>query len=276
MKQIKKLILVIQMLCCCYTVNGQMLMSDIDAGLYKARVKLMDEFFDRFNGREGRPDIDDTDSLYRKKNLLLLFDGALFKTNKEKTLEEVQELIDSIASSNVQLNYSDSSWFARVVCQGKYKTKEVDFTLYLKVERRREDMFKWVIVKAEGDLFKLRPSKSSERIMLMPDDHETNFMSLHRITNEKDDYITNYAYRGFEVDETTVFFSFVYSGLLDIDNVTGLEFIFLQVPGYVLTVKDVARDTFNAGWLIVSYDKVSDAEKQNIQKKLYSIRTCDK
>lgn len=245
-------------------MDAQLLTSEIDRKLYLARVKLVDEFFDRFNGKEGRPDIKATDSLYQRKNLLVLFDGALFKANKEKTLGEVKELIDTIVASKTKVNYSDTTWFAKALCYGKFKGKEVDFTLYLTVENRRENLYKWVIAKADGDLFKLSPSKKADNIMLMPDAHETNFMSLHRITTEKDDYITNYARKGFLVDGTSVFLAYVYSGQLVIDNVNDLEFTFLQVPGYVFTVKDVFRETLNSGWLISSYRKVSDEEKQII------------
>lgn len=256
-------------LCSCLSVEAQFLTNEIDSKLYKARVKLIDEFFDRFNGKKSRPDIKETDTLYRKKNLLVLFDSALFKANKEKTLEEVKDLVDTIVTSKTQINYSDTTWFAKAVCHGKFKGKEVTFVLYLTVENRKEDMFKWVISKAEGELFKLKPSKKAENIMLMPDDHETNFMSLHRITTEKDDYITNYAQKNFAVDETSVFFSYVYSGLLDIENINELEFTFLQVPGYIFTVKDVFRETLNSGWLISSYEKMDEEEKQNILNNLY-------
>lgn len=260
----KQVLMIIAFLCSYLSVDAQLLTSEIDAKLYKARVKLIDEFFDRFNGTEGRPDIKETDSLYQRKNLLVLFDGALFKANKEKTLGEVKELIDTIVASKTKINYSDTTWFAKAVCHGHFKGKDVDFALYLTMENRRKDMYKWVIAKAEGELFKLTPSKKTDNIMLMPDDHETNFMSLHRITTEKDDYITNYSKKNFTLDETSVFFAYVYSGQLDIDNVNELEFTLLQVPGYVLNVKDIFRETFNSGWLISSYKKISDQEKQNI------------
>ena len=248
---------------------SQILTDEIDDRLYKARIKLVDEFIDRFNGKEGRPDIKDSDSLYRRKNLLVLFDGTIFKTDKEKKLEEVKNMIDTIVSSRTRINHSDTAWFAKALCHGKFKSKDVYFTLYLTVENRREDMYKWVIAKAEGDLFKLTPSKIADNIMLMPDDHETNFMSLHRITTEKDDYITNYAQKGYSVDETAVFFSYVYNGLLNIENVDKLEFTFLQVPGYLFTVKDIFRKTLNSGWLISSYKKVSDETKQEILNSIY-------
>lgn len=38
--------------------NAQKVISnDLNASLYDSRIKLVDEFFDRFNGKEGHPDI---------------------------------------------------------------------------------------------------------------------------------------------------------------------------------------------------------------------------
>lgn len=264
----KKIMTLVILLCCCIATRAQLLSDKIDEQLYKTRVKLIDEFFDRFNGKEGRLDVKPGDSQYREKNLLLLFDGALFKNNRAQTLAGANGLIEAVIRSKTQLSYTDSTWFARAVCKGKYKNRDVSFTLYLTVESRGRDMYKWVIARAEGSIFKLTPSKTSDRIMIMPDDHETNFMSLHRITTEKDDYITNYVRKGRHVDQTSVFLSYVYSGLLNIDHVSSLEFTFLQVPGYVFTVRDIFRETFNSGWLIASFRKATDAEKQQIMNRL--------
>lgn len=268
----RNILLVVLLLCSIVESEAQSFTSlpgGMDMKLYKARVKLVDEFIDRFNGEEGRPDIKTADSLYREKNLLLLFDGALFKADKEKFFRESKEMIDSIISHNTRIAFSDSLWFATVTCHGRFKGKEAEFKLFLSVEKRKEDMFKWVITKASGNIFRLIPSKKADNIILMPDDHETNFMSLHRITTEKDDYITNYSAKEFTVDETSVFFSYVYSGLLDIENVDELEFTFLQVPGYVFSIKDVFRETLNSGWLIHSFKKTSNEEKKSILNNLH-------
>ena len=217
------------------SVNAQNLIAnDLNAGLYDSRIKLVDEFFDRFNGKEGHPNI------------------------------------DTVIEKNISINYSDTTWFAKAICCGKLKGKEVDFTLYLNVEHRKEDMYKWVIAKAEGEIFKLKPSLKSDKIMLMPDDHETNFMSLHRVTTEKDDLITRYMQKSYPLDETSVFLSDVYNGLLDIDNVKDLQFVFYQVPGYVFRIKFFERDTNNTGWLITGFDEVSEDDKEVFLDYLYN------
>lgn len=254
-----------------FVANAQkVITNDLNTELYDSRIKLVDEFFDRFNGKEGHPDISRKDKDYRKKNLMFVFNGRMFKSKEDAKFKELQNFINTVIEKNISINYSDTTWFAKAVCHGKLKGKEVDFTLYLNVEHRKEDMYKWVIAKAEGDVFKLKPSLKSEKIMLMPDDHETNFMSLHRITTEKDDLISCYMQKDYPLDETSVFLSDVYNGLLDIDYVKDLQFIFYQVPNYVFRIKFIERETNNTGWLITDFDKVSEDEKEDFLDYLYN------
>lgn len=254
-----------------FVANAQkVITNDLNAELYDSRIKLVDEFFDRFNGKEGHPDISRKDKDYRKKNLMFVFNGRMFKSKEDAKFKELQNFINTVIEKNISINYSDTTWFAKAVCHGKLKGKEVDFTLFLNVEHRKEDMYKWVIAKAEGDVFKLKPSLKSEKKMLMPDDHETNFMSLHRITTEKDDLISCYMQKDYPLDETSVFLSDVYNGLLDIDYVKDLQFIFYQVPNYVFRIKFIERETNNTGWLITDFDKVSEDEKEDFLDYLYN------
>lgn len=254
-----------------FVANAQkVITNDLNAELFDSRIKLVDEFFDRFNGKEGHPDISRKDKDYRKKNLMFVFNGRMFKSKEDAKFKELQNFINTVIEKNISINYSDTTWFAKAVCHGKLKGKEVDFTLFLNVEHRKEDMYKWVIAKAEGDVFKLKPSLKSEKIMLMPDDHETNFMSLHRITTEKDDLISCYMQKDYPLDETSVFLSDVYNGLLDIDYVKDLQFIFYQVPNYVFRIKFIERETNNTGWLITDFDKVSEDEKEDFLDYLYN------
>lgn len=243
---------------------------DIEKGLYRARIKLIDEFFDRFNGKEGRMDVDVDNSDARLNNLILLYDGKMFSSYEDSVFKEAVIMANRIISDSITINYEDSTWFARALCRARLNGKPVSFTLYLNVESRENNMYKWVITRAEGDVLKLLPTHRSDKIMLLPDDHETNFLSLYRITTEKDDYITNYAQKNYSINETTVFYSLVYNGLLDIDGVEALEFIFLQVPGYTFTIKEFERDSYNAGWLINSFKKMNDKEKIEYLKIMYN------
>lgn len=228
----------------------------IDQRSYEMRVKLVDEFFDRFNGEKYRPDVADSDSACRERNLLLLFDRNLFHSFEDSAFIEAKAMVDTVISHNVKIHYADTSWFAKALCKATFKGKSVYVTLYLKTEKRKEDMYKWVIVGAVGDILRLNPSINSDKQMLMPDDHETNFLSLHRITRQKDDCIISYAEKCFEINQTSSFYAFVYGGLLDIDYVEELEFVFYQVPDYVFSIKYFERNEYNSGWLISSFRRL--------------------
>lgn len=250
--------------------NAQVLGNLLDNNLYGARIKLVDEFFERFNGKAMRPDIkaDSQDADF--KNLLVLFNGEMFKSSQDSTFREAKSFAHKVLQDSVQLNYQDTAWIAKATCHGTFKEEPVDFTLYLNVENRHGRLYKWVIAKAEGNIFRLKPSLEKESIMLMPDDHETNFMSLRRITTEKDDYILNYKQKQFSIDQTSVFYAFVNTGLLNIEYVRGLEFIFFQVPEYKFSISHFERDTYNAGWLISSLERVTDEEKAEFLNYIYN------
>lgn len=250
--------------------NGQVIGGLLNDDLYKTKVKLVDEFFDRFNGKELRPDIKTDSEDAKLKNLLVLFNGKMFKSMEDSAFVEARTFAEKVIQDSIILHYQDSTWIAKASCHGKLKGKAVDFILYMNVENRRGNMYKWVIAKVEGSIFHLTPSLQKESIMLMPDDHETNFMSLHRITTEKDDYILNYKQKYFNVDPTTVFYAYVYAGVLDIEYVKPLEFVFYQVPGYKFTISHFERENYNAGWLINSLEKVSDEEKTEFLNYIYN------
>src|SRR5574344_2267596 len=165
-------------------LHAQIIENKLDDELYKTRIKLVDEFFDRFNGKEYRPDLKKTDKEYQLKNILVLFNGKMFKSSQDPYYIQAKVFAKKIIDDSIEIKYSDSTWVAKALCVGKLKGKPVEFTLYLRIENRRANLYKWVIAKAEGKVLKLKPSFEKESIMLKPDDHETNFMSLHRITTE--------------------------------------------------------------------------------------------
>lgn len=237
---------------------------------FRASINLVDEFIARFNGAKDKPGTNKQDKSYETNRILYLFNGKMFKSFEDSLFLEAKVFADSVSMNNTKVSYSDTTWIAKAKCRGKLKGKDIDFTLYLSVEKRQERMYKWVITKASGDAFKLKPSRQAKKAMLMPDDHETNFMSLYRITTEKDDYITYYANKNFDIDETSVFFALVYNGLLDIEYVSDLQFVFLQVPGYKFSIRHFERETNNSGWLIDSFKKISNKEKDEYLNYIYN------
>ena len=238
--------------------------------LYSSRVKLVDEFMERFNGRESRTDLVKKGVDDHKTNILLLFDLAMFQSKSDLRFLEAESFAQNIVRDSIRINYSDTTWCAKAKCHGTLSGKPVDFFLYLTVEHRKEDMYKWVLARAEGKIFNLDAPKEHKPFMLMPDDHETNFMSLYRMTAETPSYIKDFMSKSNTLDQTSVFQTLVCAKLLKIEYVSELEFLFFQVPGYMFSIKHVERESLNAGWLISSFCKVDDYDKKEFLGWLYN------
>lgn len=237
------------------TGTAQVVNSGVEKEVFKNRIKLVDGFMTRFN---------------QGGDLIPLFDAQLLGGKNSAEYALAKEFADKASKSGVKLNYSDTLWFATAHCSGKLKNKTVEFTLILNVEKRAKDMYKWVIARAEGDIFRLTPAKNDGKAMIMPDDHETGFQVLGKITANSETEVVNYAQKTFEVDQTSVFFAFVNQGLLDIEAVTDLQFVFFQVPGWEFSIKEFDRMDKNSGWLITSFKKISDRDKNTFLKNVYS------
>ena len=203
---------------------------------YASKVKLVDEFFDRFNGKEITPYIDKNKPDYKKQNLLSLFNIGMFKSRQDPLYIEADSLIGKVLRDSICLDY---------------------------------DMSKWVIARAEGEVLKMIPPKTKHNMMLLPNDHETNFISLHRMTKDTPRQSMRFARKDFTIDETSVFFTLVSMGLLKIEFVTDLQFVFYQVPGYRFSISYYEREKANCGWLISSFERISEREKDEFISKMH-------
>lgn len=229
---------------------------EMDKEQYRAKVKLMDEFFSRFNGVETRYDLD-SELSNRKTNIMLLFDLSKYKSKTDSSFLAVDSFATKVVTDSLYIHYSDSNWHAKVCCKGKLKNKPVQFTLYLKVENRGNHMFKWVVFDVDGSVFETLRSTNDTRMFIMPNEHEQFFSALRKITKEDYEQIDDFAYDGYTVDSFSIFLTLVRCGQLKIEYVDDVEFCFFQIPGYVFTVKHFERESKNAGWLINSLKKLN-------------------
>ncbi len=239
--------------------------SDYDRMWFSTSVKQMDEFNRRFNMEEYTNGIDTADANRKLLNIITLFDGGNFETMNSATdsiFNQACEFAKVVVNESIKLNYSDTSWIARARCQGLLNGKKVLFNLYLSVARRNKNRYKWVISKAEGDIFNLQPVDTSRNVMITPNAHNINFMILSDLTSPSNNKnITRFGSGNPKNYQTAIFYYLVYNGNLKIEYVDNLEFIFFQVPGYVFTVKEFVRDTFNSGWLISELEKMDEGSK---------------
>ncbi len=222
----------------------------LNKDMFRSRVGMIDEFMTRFNLEEYSPLVNTNDANKNRMNIYSLYNIELMSSSQELINLGI-EFADSVLKNNIKLAYSDSNWVAKATCVGTLSKKEVNFVLYLGVQPRGTDMYKWVIKAAEGEFLTLKTKSSNSDLMIGPDNHEINFMTLSDITispNNKN--IIAFSHNDYVVEPLTVFNTLVYQGLLRIDSVSDLVFIFDQVPGFQFEVKYVNNESSNAGWLI--------------------------
>ncbi|MDE5997776.1 MAG: hypothetical protein K2G77_06165, partial [Muribaculaceae bacterium] len=185
--------------------------------LQRANIGLVDEFMKRFNGEEVHPELTSKGKENRRENLICLFNFDQFAGKGDSIISEIDNMISKVMSDSIRIDYADSKWFAQALCQGTLDGKETSFTLYLNVEYRGEDMHKWVISNVDGKMFDISPKAYNEAIMLYPDDHETKFISLSRMTKEQPTNIELFMNKDFGYNSTSIFAYLVYTNRLKID-----------------------------------------------------------
>lgn len=254
--------------CIADSAYSQGLLGGEHPDIQKARVGLVDEFIKRFNGDSSHPNISPQDTSYRKSNILYLIEPSHNIGNKDSLYNEAIKFVEVIINSAVRLNYSDRTWIAHATCKGLLDGKKVTFDVYLNVECRMEDMYKWVISSVDGECFDTTPRDINGNIMLYPDDHETKFISLGRMTKEQPFNVARFMSKGFEYNATSAFLYLVKSNKLKIDYVEELEFIFTQIPGYIFSIRYFERKSSKLGWLINRFEPISTEEKTKFLQKI--------
>ncbi len=248
------------------SAKAQQLLSPLNAYQHQARIGLVDEFFLRFNGDEMHPDVKGNRDIV-KDNMLLLCDLSRFSSRTDPGFLLADSMMQAAVDDSVRLGYADGKWMALAHCKGLLNKKEVHFDLYLRVQERGADMYKWVIQRAEGNMLDIAPKQKSDEIMIYPDDHETNFMSLNRMTTEQPFNVALFMDSTFAYCPTSAFAYLVHSGQLKIDYVEQLEFVFTQIPGFVFHLNYFDRDSGNSGWLISNFYRANDLVKEQLLGK---------
>lgn len=245
---------------CCAVLSQTQILKTLNRDQYLAKVKLVDEFFARFNGQETRQDISNKYK-DRASSIMLLFDLAKFKSKSDSGFVAAEQFAKDVVSDSIYINYEDGKWFAKAKCTGVLSQKSVNFYLYLTVEEVRDSVYKWVIANVDGDIFKTMRDKPHEELFISPNSHELFFSSLRNITKDSYEFIDDYAKKTFKANQLSVFMTLVRCGKLKINAVSDLEFVFTQVPNYIFTIRHFERESRNAGWLIGKLEKITEKDK---------------
>jgi hypothetical protein len=239
---------------------------------YAFKVKVIDEFIERFNG--DSPLLEDyirKRKLSYKTDRYTLIRDLFDKNDRDKwNIEEVKQFIAQLtdASNPVYISFYDTSWFAELDCQMLYKGKLQKVILLLKVKVEEDTNCKWIIsdVRAgfmpPGDHTNINSLKTIKH-SLNPVSHATDFIRLYKALKDKEN-LQNY----FAVEQNPTMLPFIQAlerGELEYVQVSKVTYHFLQVKGWIFTVEQFIRPEKNSGWLISHLFKADDKVKQNYQ-----------
>ena len=223
---------------------------------FTEHVKSIDEFMKRFNGEEAYPGLEKSNENFLNFNLFSLLDHQMKKEAKQSALDFVSAIMDS----GVKLNYADSLWYAEAKCDITYKGKAKVVTLFLRPERIKENRFRWVFCGADGINGNL--IDTNRKSAISPVEHEIHFMELQSVFKNDKQHVFGYRQNGYKIDQLSVFLTLMYAGQINFTSVSETKFHFFNIPNYRFVVEEIGRRGSNAGWLITSFEKLPQADKQ--------------
>lgn len=248
---------------------------DDEIVLYAA-TKQVNQFFRRFNNEEA---IDGTryyeaDSLYRNPATRSLFLNLLFDKENSSISENLkQQFIHYLSDPHqpVFLDFHGGNWIAQVSTVFYWEGKEVNTTLFLKLQEERMGS-KWVInhvcFRPFEDYF-VRDTLDTIHF-LHPLSHELEFMNLYKVFHDDKSLVQNYTDRNYTPDYLALFLYEVKKGNLRFKTVTDVKFHFFQIDNWYFELSQFIRSGYNTGWLISDLKRINGAEKELLIKDIYS------
>lgn len=240
--------------------------SGFDENRLKIRVELLDEFISRFNYEKdvlGNSVENKQDMEMRKKYVYSLFNEDLFKDFDNELPKSYEDFVNTVTNIKqpAYIYFTDTDWLAQADCKAMYNGKQIELTVFLRIEHIEGYKYKWVIIGLKNPLLSLNPDKQNPGIIISPTDNELRFMNLPDLSGKNHRNIINYSPKEYTVDKLTVFNALVYTGQLKIEYVKKVNYLFFQIPGYVFKVEHFERDRDNAGWLISEIQEIKESEK---------------
>ena len=232
----------------------------------KFEVKQLGQFFDRFN-------MDDTVALINGKqptkysNVL-----SLFNMENKRLISDTNAIVFAarVESLNRKIGYHDSDWFAVAFAVFNVNNVKKEVPITLKYIKNKGMGYSWVIIGVDISSLGIELKKTDSK-SITPMNNEINFMDLSKALENKKE-IASYTDEAFKPDYLTAFLYQVESGNLSFLHIHKIVYHFLNVPGWVFTVENFNRMTYNSGWLISGLSKSSTDLKENYKKTIYTVR----
>jgi len=240
--------------------------------IFIARIKQFNEFLDRFNYKTtftGEP----VDSAFMAKmprsrminSLFDLKDSRTDKSSKEFSQEYVDlktRFVNEVVNTNLGVPKYSGNIIAEARSRVIYKGNPHNIRVFLVQEVIMETRNKWVILDVKGDLFDFLKTDTAFVRFIPPSSNETDFMNLKRAL-EDINYLHYYASKDYQPDYLTLFFYLVNTGAIKFEYVNEVIYHILDIPGWIMKIREFNRNELNSGWLI------SDLSENNLKRYDY-------
>ena len=244
------------------------------------RVKMLDEFFQRFNGKYTVHAFqqEKLDSVLLEKLAKVMKDREkmiqlLVNQRNEKLVESpvVKEFVKQVVKDSTLLSFYDPDWYAVLTCKIKIKGKEERVNLTLKVQQGEQGDSRWVIVGCSPFNEKAFTPKVDSLFFIGPANNELNFMELSSNMVADTSLVTYWA-KGIQPDYLTLFSWLTYSGTAELQKIESIKYYCLQVKNYMFTIEFFNRAEYNSGWLISSVQKMNSEQKVAFRKESLFVK----
>lgn len=249
--------------------EAQIFTQIIDEHELEFKVKLIDEFFRRFNyetNYKGDPAVTPNDSIaidtvMKRKNLITLLNLDTF-TNKNKELDSIStDFLDYVIKNDKQIHYADTTWYAEAVSSFILGGRSYPIRIFLRTEHVKDVIYKWAITNVATpafssltDTIKLDPS-------IMPGAHGSSFITLPEVVNLNAKSVQKLFHKNYQPNTLPVFAYLVSTDKLKLQNVTKVIYHF-QLGDYDFTVEKFEKEkSYNKGWLISKITKLKNNDK---------------
>ena len=146
----------------------------------------------------------------------------------------------------------------------------------MKIEMTQNKGSKWMIVAVGPSALKSRivvtemaQSKIKTKC-LSPTSHGTNFVSLKRAFEDKENLSNYFETFYFKRSHMLEFYNAVLNREIEFLDVIKIKYHFLLADKWIFTVEDFPREALNSGWLINHLQRVSSLGMENYRNKLLS------
>jgi hypothetical protein len=241
-------------------------------------VKQIDEFFERFNDEPGSF----IRAVYKARNVQFrvsrrrLIRSLFNYENLPGDTVMMKRFVSDVTNKNnpIYLDFYGNDWYAEISCKFRYRSSSIIIPILLKIEVTENKGSKWIIVAVGRSRLKSNIAVSEmmqskiKTTCLSPTSHATNFISLKRAFDDKENLSNYFENAYFKRSNMQVFYNAVLNREIEFLHVNKIKYHFLLADKWIFTVEDFNREALNSGWLINNIQKVSASGMENYRNKL--------